>query len=153
MQRIQGSFLRLVTKASEDNVLPRHLLSQFPLQYSASRAQAQPQPVSAVKPFSVVRVELEMVRPWEWGAQPLYSSSSAGSCKDAFGRCAMAGSQPFANTMQERASPLLPMLWLAPHIMSCIHTSWRGKAADFIWLQWWQLEFSIVRGVNTLGKA
>lgn len=94
MRHIQGSFLRLVTKALEDDGLPRHLLCQFPLQYSASRSQEQPQPVSSVKPFSVVHVELEMVRHWEQGAQPLYSSTK-GSCKDVFGRCAMAGSQPF----------------------------------------------------------
>lgn len=149
---MQGSFLRLVTKALEDDGLPRHPLSQFPLQYSARSPQAQPQPVSSAKPCSVVLVKSEMVQPREWGTQPLYSSST-GSCKEAFRCYAMVGSQPFTNATQEQASPLLPMLRPSPNSTSCIHTGQRGKAADFTWLQWWQLEFSIVRGANTLGKA
>lgn len=94
-QRIQGSVLRLVAKALTDDDLPRHL--QFPLQYSASRSQRQPQLASSVKPFAVIHMELEMVQPQEWGAKPLYSSSTE-SCEDALGCFAVAGSQPFANS-------------------------------------------------------
>lgn len=120
----------LVTKALEDNGLSRHLLSWFPLQYSARRSQAQPQPVPSVNPFLVVRVELEMH----------------------LGHGAMAGSQPFTNVTQGWGSPLLPMLWLPSHIVICVHRSWRGNqiSPGCIGDSWNSL---LLGELTTLGKA